>query len=113
MSSIRIPSEEEIKAAYKQGISAILALFFKTMFALVTRIENLEDQLAKNSSNSGKPPSSDGYEKPAPKSRRKRSGKKSGGQVGHPGHTLKAVEKPDKVEVHPATSCVHCHTSLI
>src|SRR4030067_9851 len=98
MSSIRIPSEEEIKTAYKQGISAIIALFFKAIFALVARIENLEDRLA--SSNTGKLRSSDGYEKPAPKSRRKRSGKKSGGQVGHPGHTLKAVEKPDKVEVH-------------
>jgi transposase len=72
----------------------------------------VEDRLSKNSSNSGKPPSTDGYEKPAPKSRRKRSGKKSGGQKGHEGHTLKMVEKPDEIMVHPVESCAHCRKSL-
>jgi transposase len=112
MNSIRLPSEEEIKIAYDQGLSAIVVLMQERFFALVERIEKLEDQLAKNSGNSGKPPSSDGYEKPAPKSRRKRSGKKSGGQVGHPGHTLKAVAQPDKIEVYPVTNCAHCLRSL-
>lgn len=112
MNSIRLPSEEEIKIAYDQGLSAMIVLMQETFLALVERIEQLEDQLAKNSSNSGKPPSSDGYEKPAPKSRRKRSGKKSGGQVGHVGHTLEMVAKPDKVEPHPVNYCAHCHTSL-
>ena len=112
MKSVRLPSVEEIKKAYDQGLSAITALIQGTFLALVERIEKLEDQLAKNSSNSGKPPSSDGYEKPAPKSGRKRSGKKSGGQMGHPGHTLEMVVKPDKFELHPVNCCVHCHTSL-
>lgn len=112
MKSDHLPSEEEIKIAYDQGLSAIIALIQGTFLALAERIERLEDQLAKNSSNSGKPPSSDGYEKPAPKSRRKRSGKKSGGQVGHPGSTLRMVSKPDKVEVHPVSCCSNCHTSL-
>ena len=112
MKSIRLPSEEEIKNAYDQGLSAIVVLMQETFFGLVERIEKLEDQLAKNSSTSGKPPSSDGYEKPAPKSRRKRSGKKSGGQVGHSGHTLELVAKPDKIEAHPVNCCTHCHISL-
>lgn len=112
MNSICLPSEEEIKIAYDQGLSAIVVLMRETFFALAERIEKLEDQLAKNSSNSGKPPSSDGYEKPAPKSRRKRSGKKSGGQVGHLGHTLEMVAKPDKVAPHPVNCCAHCHISL-
>jgi len=112
MNSIQLPSEAEIKIAYDQGYSAIVVLMQRTFLALVERIEKLEDQLAKNSSNSGKPPSSDGYEKPAPKSRRKRSGKKSGGQVGHAGHTLEMVGKPDKVEPHTVNCCAHCQTSL-
>ncbi len=41
------------------------------------RIAELEEQLHKNSRNSSKPPSTDGYEKPSPKSQRKKSGKKS------------------------------------
>ena len=44
------------------------------------RIKELENQLNKNSNNSSKPPSSDGYAKPAPKSLREKSGKKPGGQ---------------------------------
>jgi transposase len=112
MHSIHLPSEAEIKIAYDQGFFAVVALMQGTFLGLVERIEKLEDQLAKNSSNSGKPPSSDGYEKPAPKSRRKRSGKKSGGQVGHTGHTLEMVAKPDKVEPHPVNCCDHCHTLL-
>ena len=37
------------------------------------RIAELEEQLHKDSHNSSKPPSSDVYEKPAPKSQRKKS----------------------------------------
>ena len=97
MNSLRLPSEEEINAAYDEGRTAVILLFQTTFLALAERIQKLEDQLAKNSSNSGKPPSSDGYDQPTQrtKSLRKRSRRKSGGQVGHRGETLKAVEKPD------------------
>ena len=107
-----IPSESDIRTAYKQGVEAVILLFQQTFLELSERLQQVEDQLAKNSNNSGKPPSSDGYEKPGPKSRRKRSGKKSGAQVGHPGHTLEMVAKPDKAEPHPVDCCAHCHTSL-
>jgi transposase len=112
---IQIPSEENIRAVYRQGAEAVVKAFqelSEMVVTLTTRVTELEDQLSKNSSNSGKPPSSDGYEKPAPKSRRKRSGKKSGGQAGHSGHTLEMVAKPDKVEAYPVNCCTHCHTSL-
>lgn len=80
-----------------------------------TTIQALQDQLAKDSRNSGKPPSSDGYKKPSvPRTRSlRRSGeKKSGGQPGHIGRRLEPVEEPDHLEVHPMTACTHCHTSL-
>ena len=107
-----IPSESDIRTAYKQGVEAVILLFQQTFLELSERLQQVEDQLAKNSNNSGKPPSSDGYEKPGPKSRRKRSGKKSGGQEGHPGLTLEMVAKPDKVEPHQVTCCAHCQVSL-
>lgn len=114
MSSIQLPNEEEIREAYRQGEAGVLALFQATFLAVMERIQKLEDQLAKNSRNSGKPPSSDGYdqEKPRPKSLRKRSRRKSGGQPGHPGETLKMVEKPDRVKVHLVRACQHCGQSL-
>ena len=96
MSANHLPSTEEINAAYEEGREAVILLFQTAMMTLAERIQNLEDQLAKNSRNSGKPPSSDGYDQAAlrPKSLRKRSGRKSGGQPGHRGEMLKAVEKP-------------------
>lgn len=73
---------------------------------------DLRRQLAKNSSNSSKPPSSDGLKKPAPRSLRGKSGKKSGGQVGHRGDTLRQTSTPDFIERHEATHCSACQGAL-
>lgn len=112
METIHLPNEKEILAAYEEGKEAVVKLFQSTIAVLAERVQKLEDQLAKNSRNSGKPPSSDGYDQPAPKSLRKRHRRKSGGQVGHRGETLKAVEEPDQVKVHRVKECVHCGSSL-
>ena len=76
------------------------------------RVQYLEKQLARNSRNSSKPPSSDGFKKPAPKSLRKKGKRKSGGQPGHMGHTLKMVETPDHVVMHEIINCTVCGRSL-
>jgi transposase len=74
--------------------------------------QKLKEQLSKNSRNSSKPPSSDGYNKPNPKSLRKKSGRKTGGQKGHPGSTLRAVEHPDKISEHDIFTCLYCGERL-
>jgi transposase len=82
--------------------------------ALKQQVADLRRRLDKNSSNSSKPPSSDGLKKPPRvfKSLRGRSGKTSGGQVGHKGDTLRPMDKPDRIECHAATACRHCETCL-
>jgi transposase len=67
-------------AALKAGNAALRA----QLQVLVARVQELEARLAKDSHNSGKPPSSDGLTRKT-KSLRKRSGKKPGGQIGHRG----------------------------
>lgn len=78
---------------------------------LEARIKELEDRLAANSRNSSKPPSTDNS-RPRPRSLRKPSGKKPGGQVGHPGQTLRLVDKPDRIIQHRPDECAGCGASL-
>jgi len=76
------------------------------------RIAELERQLAASSRNSSKPPSSDGLDKPAPKSLRGRSGRKPGGQPGREGRTLRQVAVPDEVVMHEPGACAGCGAEL-
>ena len=79
---------------------------------LKQRVKELEDRLSLNSRNSGKPPSSDGYKKPNPKSLRGKSGKQSGGQHGHKAHQLPLNENPDHVITYALDICEKCHFDL-
>jgi transposase len=79
------------------------------------RAENAElrRRLDMDSRNSSKPPSTDSpFVKPAPKSLRRRSGRKPGGQPGHPGSTLCQVAEPDEVVVHEPWECGGCGRAL-
>lgn len=77
------------------------------------RIKELERRLGMDSSNSSKPPSSDGYKKPPkPQNLREKTGKKSGGQEGHKGSNLRQVENPNNIVDHCPDSCSGCNEAL-
>ena len=76
------------------------------------RIAELERQVTATSRNSSKPPSSDGLGKPVPRSLRTRSGRKPGGQPGHPGQTLAQTAMPDHVRRHEPVCCRGCGHDL-
>src|SRR5215469_1150215 len=78
---------------------------------LQQRMQALEEQLAKDSHNSHLPPSSDPFVR-QPKSLRTKSGKKAGGQPGHPGAALQWHACPDEIIVHAVTCCEHCQHDL-
>ena len=58
----------------------------RTVAAQAVEIQELRDQVAKNSRNSGKPPGSDGLKKPRTQNLRTKTGRSSGGQKGHKGY---------------------------
>ena len=78
------------------------------------RIAELEARLRQNPRNSSEPPSSEGLAKPAarPRSLRKRSGRKPGGQDGHKGTTLAQVARPDREVRHEPDCCRRCGAGL-
>jgi transposase len=104
--------------SYEQ-LAALVAAQERTIAQLQARIveqdaeiAELKRQLGASSRNSSKPPSSDGPDKPAPKSLRGRSERKPGGQPGREGRTLRQVERPDEVVVHEPGACTGCGGTL-
>lgn len=107
-------SRDEIRAIYAQGEDAMIALVegvLQQVGVLEERVEALENQVAKNSRNSSKPPSGDGF-KPRTKSQRRQSERSSGGQVGHRGQTLEWSDEVDAVITHSVETCEVCGMRL-
>jgi len=102
-------TQQEANQLYDQGREAVV----QYLVQITTRLQALEARLAQNSQNSSKPPSSDPTDKkPKTTSQRRRTGRKPGGQPGHPGTTLQKVEKPDYIEHYHPTCCPDCGTDL-
>ena len=79
--------------------------------ALRDEVHALKATAAKDS-NSSKPPSSDGLAKPTPKSLRPPSTRRTGGQPGHPGQTVRMVTTPGRTVRHPVERCTGCGRSV-
>jgi transposase len=108
--------EEELQALREENrtLKALVAelLPLKEHLAQANaRIKELEDRLAKDSRTSSKPPSPDGLAR-LPRRARRPSGKRPGGQAGHPGHTLSMGEQPDEVVRHRPEVCRQCSEDL-
>ncbi|NJN71208.1 MAG: hypothetical protein HC801_13705 [Nitrospira sp.] len=113
-----------IQAAFDHGgLDAVCELFVKVLneqearhqadiSRVTARIAELEKRLGKNSSNSSKPPSSDGLKRGNRSLRENKSGRKPGGQPGHPGQRLESSKTPDEVIDLPLTQCPECQTDL-
>jgi len=104
--------EELLKLTKEEAIDYLLSVIADmaaTIKAQSEKITELEARLNQNSKNSSKPPSSDGFKKP--KSLRKPSDKKPGGQYGHEGSGLKLMNEPDTYIMHEPKECACCpHT---
>ena len=88
--------EEQIAAAVAKAVEDITAAFKVELNKAQIEIGNLKSMIKMDSSNSSKPPSTDGF-KDIPNSR-ENSNKTVGGQKGHPGHRLELPEYIDELE---------------
>jgi transposase len=106
------PSYDELAALVVEQARVIAELRVRVA-ALEAENAELKRRLGMNSTNSSKPPSSDSpFAKPAPKSLRRRSGRKPGGQPGHPGSTLALVADPNERQRHEPGPCTGCGADL-
>lgn len=105
------PSYEDLAALVVEQ-AATIGRLEQRVAELESETAELKRRLAQNSRNSSRPPSSDGLAKPAPKSLRRPSGRKPGGQAGHGGGHLAQATVPDEVVDHVPSACGACHAAL-
>src|SRR5581483_7909273 len=106
------PEEELIQLQEEnRALKEQLAQRDELIAQLLQRVQALEERLGKDSHNSHQPPSSDRFVR-QPKSLRKISGKKIGGQQGHPGQSLRFSPLPDEIIGQRVECCQHCQADL-
>ena len=112
MSKLEQLDREQLKQLDQESLIGVILILQQQLTEQQELIQALQDQLAKDSHNSGKPPSSDGLKKGKRKSLRRAGQRPRGGQRGHKGRTLMQVAEPDHVIVHKLTDCPYCQTKL-
>ena len=105
MSKLEPLDREQLKQLDQESLIGVILILQQQLAAQQELIQQLQDQLAKDSHNSGKPPSSDGAKKGRRKSLRRSGQRPRGGQRGHKGRTLMQVSEPDHVIVHKLADC--------
>ena len=106
------PSRATIRALNRVDVVALALRLRRTVDEQEQTIAELRARLAANSTNSSAPPSTDAYEKPNPKSRRKKTGKKPGGQPGAAGHHLAQRAAPTRTVPLIPPTCEECGADL-
>lgn len=94
------------------GLDAVCEFIVAITAPLEARVAQLEKRRNLNSSNSSKPPSSDGLNRKTKSLRRKNTGRQPGGQRGHPGQTLRKSTAPDLTHSIALDRCPDCGTDL-
>ena len=112
MSKLEQLDREQLKQLDQESLIGVILILQQQLTKQQELIQALQDQLAKDSHNSSKPPSSDGPKKGRRQSLRGSGQRPRGGQRGHRGRTLMQVSEPDHVIVHKLTDCPHCQTKL-
>jgi transposase len=102
----------ELFAHLEAKLEAQSVAFAAHTAKLEARIAELEKRLNQNSSNSSKPPSSDGLKRKTQSLRSNENGRKPGGQPGHPGQTLLQSQAPDIIIHLPLDRCPECGVDL-
>ena len=112
MSKLVKLDREQLEQLNQESLIELILALQAQLAAQQELIQELQDQLAKDSNNSSKPPSSDGLKKRRRQSLRQSGQRPRGGQPGHKGRTLTQVAEPHHVILHTLQDCPHCQTEL-
>ncbi len=105
-------AERDAEIAELRARTAELGELRALVAELQAQVADLTARVRQNSKNSSRPPSQDGLAKPAPKSLRRKTGRKPGRPKGQPGATMQLTGHPDYVLRHEPSRCAGCDRGL-